>query len=179
MICQLVTQKKFSASLNKIQASLFYISTVNDQNNLLAMESRNTFELKQNLLNGYIINWRIVTNILGTDAQESTKKNILTLIILILTLFLPFMAIYFYYNAFISPDKPINLISIIKKNIFEDLKASAENLVNKLLNKFFVYEENEEESNQDYQSNVHPNDINIVKFKSPIKSSYSCFTLVV
>ena len=83
MICQLVTQKKFSASLNKIQASLFYISTVNDQNNLLAMESRNTFELKQNLLNGYIINWRIVTNILGTDAQESTKKNILTLIILI------------------------------------------------------------------------------------------------
>ena len=89
------------------------------------------------------------------------------------------MAIYFYYNAFISPDKPINLISIIKKNIFEDLKASAENLVNKLLNKFFVYEENEEESNQDYQSNVQPNDINIVKFKSPTKSSYSCFTLIV
>ena len=179
MICQLVTQKKFSASLNKIQASLFYISTVNDQNNLLAMESRNTFELMQNLLNGYIINWKIVTNILADDAKESTKKNILTLIILILTLFLPFIAIYFYYNVFINSDKPINLISTIKKNIFEDLKASAENFANKLLNKFFGNEENEEESNQDYQSNVQPNDINIVKFKSPTKSSYSCFTLIV
>ena len=76
--------KKFSASLNKIPASLFYISTVNDQNNLLAMESRNTYELMQNLLNGYIINWKIVTDILGEDAQKSTKKNIITLIILIL-----------------------------------------------------------------------------------------------
>ena len=171
--------KKFSASLNIIPASLFYISTVNDQNNLLAMESRNTFELMQNLLNGYIINWKIVTNILSDDAKESTKKNILTLIILILTLFLPFIAIYFYYNVFINSDKPINLISTIKKNIFEDLKASAENFANKLLNKFFGNEENEEESNQDYQSNVQPNDINIVKFKSPTKSSYSCFTLIV
>ena len=171
--------KKFSASLNKIPASLFYISTVNDQNNLLAMESRNTYELMQNLLNGYIINWKIVTDILGEDAQKSTKKNIITLIILILTLFLPFIAIYFYYNVFINSDKPIILISTIKKNIFEDLKASAENFANKLLNKFFGNEENEEESNQDYQSNVQPNDINIVKFKSPTKSSYSCFTLIV
>ena len=171
--------KKFSASLNKIPASLFYVSTVNDKDNLLQMEARNTYELMQNLLNGYIINWREVTKILGNDAKKSTDKNIITLIILILSIFLPFIAIYFYYYVFINSDKPINLISTIKKKIFEDLKASAENFANKLLNKFFGNEENEEESNQDYQSNVQPNDINIVKFKSPTKSSYSCFTLFV
>ena len=171
--------KKFSASLNKIPASLFYVSTVNDKDNLLKMEARNTYELMQNLLNGYIINWKKVTEILGYDAKKSTDKNTLILIILLLTIFLPFIAIYFYYNVFINSDKPINLISTIKKKIFEDLKASAENFANKLLNKFFGNEENEEESNQDYQSNVQPNDINIVKFKSPTKSSYSCFTLFV
>ena len=171
--------KKFSASLNKIPASLFYISTVNDEDNLLTMETRNTYELMKNLLNGYIINWRNVTDILGRDAKKSTNKNILTLIILILTLILPFISVYFYYNVFINSDKPINLISTIKKKIFEDLKASAENFANKLLNKYFGNEENEEESHQDYQSNVQPNDINIVKFKSPTKSSYSCFSLFV
>ena len=59
------------------------------------------------------------------------------------------------------------------------MKASAENFANKLLNKYFGNEENEEESHQDYQSNVQSNDINIVKFKSPTKSSYSCFSLFV
>ena len=171
--------KKFSASLNKIPASLFYISTVNDEDNILTMETRNTYELMKNLLNGYIINWRKVTDILERDAKESTNKNALTLIILILTLLLPFISVYFYYNVFINSDKPINLISTIKKKIFEDLKASAENFANKLLNKYFGNEENEEESHQDYQSNVQPNDINIVKFKSPTKSSYSCFSLFV
>ena len=171
--------KKFSASLNKIPASLFYISTVNDQDNLLTMNSRNTYELMQNLLNEYIINWRSVADILNRDAKKSTNNNILTLILLILTLFLPFISVYFYYNVFINSDKPINLILTIKKKIFEDLKASAENFANKLLNKYFGNEENEEESHQDYQSNVQSNDINIVKFKSPTKSSYSCFSLFV
>ena len=171
--------KKFSASLNKIPASLFYISTVNDQDNLLTMQSRNTYELMQNLLNDYIINWKIVTDILNKDAKKSTDNNILTLILLILTLFLPFISVYFYYNVFINSDKPINLILTIKKKIFEDLKASAENFANKLLNKYFGNEENEEESHQDYQTNVQSNDINIVKFKSPTKSSYSCFSLFV
>ena len=171
--------KKFSASLNKIPASLFYVSTVNDQDNLLTMEARNTYELMNNLLNGYIINWRNVTKILGEDAKESTESNILILILLLLVIILPFIAVYFYYYVFINSDKPINLITTIKKKIFEDLKASAENFANKLLNKFFGNEETEEEGDQDYQSNVQPNDINIVKFKSPTKSSYSCFSLFI
>ena len=74
------------------------------------MQSRNTYELMQNLLNDYIINWKIVTDILNKDAKKSTDNNILTLILLILTLFLPFISVYFYYNVFINSDKPINLI---------------------------------------------------------------------
>ena len=72
-------------------------------------------------------------------------------------------------------EKPINLFLTIKKRLFEDLKMSAENFSNKLLNKFFGNEENEEESNQDYITNIKPNDINITKFNSihDYKSSFN------
>ena len=54
----------------------------------------------------------------------------------------------------------------IKKRVFENLKNSADSFSNRLLNKFFGNEDNEEESHQEYQSNVQQNDINIIKFKS-------------
>ena len=60
--------------------------------------------------------------------------------------------------------KPINLFLTIKKKSFENPKISTENFSNKLLNKFFGNEENEEESHQDYIANIKPNDINIAKF---------------
>jgi hypothetical protein len=63
-------------------------------------------------------------------------------------------------------EKPINLFFTIKKNVFEDLKNSAEVFSNKLLNNFFGKEENEEESQIEYISNIKPNDINIAKFKA-------------
>ena len=52
----------------------------------------------------------------------------------------------------------------MKKAVFENLKNCAENFSNQILNKFFGMEDNEEESQQDYQANIHPNDINIAKF---------------
>jgi hypothetical protein len=61
-------------------------------------------------------------------------------------------------------ERPINLFLTIKKKIFEDLKNSAEGFSNKLLNKVFGNEDNDEESQQDYQANIKVNDINIVKF---------------
>ena len=61
--------------------------------------------------------------------------------------------------------KPINLFLTIKKQLFENLKYSAENFSNKLLNKFFGNEENEEESQLDYSTIIKSNDINIAKFK--------------
>ena len=64
-------------------------------------------------------------------------------------------------------EKPINLFLTIKKKIFEDLKNASESFSNKLLNKFFGNEDNEEESQKDYQTNIKANDINIIKFKAP------------
>ena len=63
-------------------------------------------------------------------------------------------------------EKPINLFFTIKKNVFEDLKNTAEVFSNKLLNKFFGNEENEEDSQIEFSSNIKPNDINIAKFKA-------------
>jgi len=176
--------KQFSASMNKIPASLFYISTVLDQDNILTMEMRNTYELMQNLLNGYLTNWKNVTIILGKDAKKSTEKKIFSLFILILTIVLAIISVLIYYRVLsfvsINSEKPINLILTIKKKIFEDLKNSAESFANKLLNKFFGNEDNEEESQQDYRTNnIQSNDINMVKFKSPSTNSYSCFGFLV
>ena len=176
-------EKQFSASLNKIPASLFYVSTVLDQDNVLTMKMRNTYELMQNLLNGYINKWRRVTFILGTDAKKSTENLFFSLIILIFTIIFAIISVYVYYrvlfNISINSEKPINLILTIKKKIFEDLKNSAESFANKLLNKFFGNEDNEEESQQDFQTNINSNDINMVKFKSPSTGSYSCFGFIV
>ena len=174
--------KQFSASLNKIPASLFYISTVDDKENDLTMEMRNTYELMYNILNGYLINWKNVTITLGEDAIYSTENIIFSLIILILTSFFAIISVYIYYrvllNISINAEKPINLILTIKKKIFENLKNSAENFANKLLNKFFGNEDNDEESHLDYQKNIQSNDINIVKFKTPSAASSSCFTFL-
>jgi hypothetical protein len=174
--------KQFSASLNKIPASLFYVSTVLDAQNVLTMEMRNTYELMQNLLNGYITNWKKINIILGEDAKKSTENIIFSLIILILTIIFAISSVYIYYrvlfNISINSERPINLILTIKKKIFEDLKSSAESFANKLLNKFFGNEDNEEESQQYYQTNIQSSDINIVKFKSPSTGSYSCFTFL-
>ena len=64
-------------------------------------------------------------------------------------------------------EKPLNLFLTIKNKIFEDLKNSSENFSNKLLNKFFRIDENEEESQHNYDKiNIKPNDINIAKFKA-------------
>jgi branched-subunit amino acid transport protein AzlD len=63
-------------------------------------------------------------------------------------------------------EKPINLFLTLKKVVFENLKNAAENFSNQLLNKHFGNEDVEEESQQDYQSNIQPTDINIAKFKA-------------
>ena len=58
----------------------------------------------------------------------------------------------------------MNLFLTIKNKILEALKNSADNFSNKLLNKFFGVDENEEEPQQSYNTNIKPSDINIAKF---------------
>ena len=66
----------------------------------------------------------------------------------------------------IERERPINLFLTLKKKVFESLKNAAESFSNKILNKIFGNEDVEDESQQDYQTNIEPNDINIVKFKA-------------
>ena len=162
-----------------------YPSTVNElvtNPRLMHMRNRNTFELMNNLLNEFYVNWQKITSILYNDGIEATKFHIPILIIdvsyfiisiVILIVFLKLLSMFS-----LEREKPINLFLTLKKVVFENLKNSAENFSNKLLNKFLGNEGGEDDSQQDYQSKIQPKDINIAKFKanneynSSIKSGF-------
>ena len=157
----------FNTVLGRIPASLSYITT---SQYLFHTGTRDCYELMYNLLNQFYSNWKKVNDILLNDAIKSTQLksplkliiiSFLLLSIIILVAFLKLLSIFS-----IDRERPINLFLTIKKRVFENLKNSADTFSNKLLNKFFGNEDNEEESQQEYQANVQPNDINIVKFKS-------------
>ena len=157
----------FNTVLGRIPASLSYITT---SQQLFRTDSREGYELMYNLLNQFYSNWKKVNDILLNDTIKSTQlKSPLKFIIIcyvllsiiILAVFLKLLSIFS-----IDRERPLNLFLTIKKRVFENLKNSADTFSNKLLNKFFGNEDNEEESQQEYQANVQPNDINIVKFKS-------------
>ena len=148
-------------------------STINDlakEKVILNMNNREIYSLMYNLINEYYINWEKVTIILFNDCLKSTELKaaleyiilgFLLISIIILAIFLKLLSIFS-----LDREKPINIFLTIKKRVFENLKNSADSLSNKLLNKFFGNEDNEEESQREYQPNVQQNDINIVKFKS-------------
>ena len=164
-----------SDAMSRIPSLVFYVSTVTDGSAVMDMSDRNIYEFMHNLLNDYYICWKDATFILVKDAKFISEKGNFSIIILVISFIISisFMIITWkLLNAFgISRARPINLILTIKKKIFENLKNSAENFSNQLLNKFFGNDDNEEESQQDYQANIQMNDVNIVKFKSPVTST--------
>jgi len=125
----------------------------------------------QNILNTFYMTWKKIINILYNDIKYHCVKSTLSYILLITSFILTFLCLFLIYKLLLifskDREKPINLFLTIKKNIFEDLKNASEGFSNKLLNKFFGNEENEEEIQQDYTANIKENDINIIKFKSP------------
>lgn len=60
-------------------------------------------------------------------------------------------------------ERPVDLFFTIRKNKFEELKASAEGFLNKLLNKFYGNEEAEEEMLSESSILIKPDDIMISK----------------
>ena len=157
----------FNSAMTRISSS---INDLISNPFLMLMNNRNTYELMHNLINEYYINWVKAIKILFNDSIESTKLNILLLFIvlgyfiisvIIIIVFLKLLSIFS-----LDREKPINLFLTLKKVVFENLKNSAENFSNQLLNKFFGNEDIEEESQQDYQANIQPSDINIAKFKA-------------
>ena len=166
-------------------------STINDlvlDPTIIEMRNRNTYELMQNLINEYFVNWLKVISILFNDCEISTKFYI-PLLLIMLIFFIVSISIFIIFLKLLSEfildrEKPINLFLTIKKIVFENLKNSAESFSNKLLNKFFGNEEDDEVSKVDYQAKIKPNDINIVKFraanenKSSIKNAFSFLEIV-
>ena len=163
----------FSIAMSRIPTSVFYVSTVTDDLNSISMNDRNTYELMQNLLNDYFINWKNIIILLVEDIKNNTKKSKIVVFVFVCSLLIAIAALIIFWKLikrFINDrEKPIDLFLTIKKKKFEELKNSSESFVNKLLNKFFGNEENEEESMKDYSTNIKPDDINIVKFKTKIE----------
>ena len=157
----------FNSAMTRIPASINDLAL---DPTLMEMKNRGTFELMQNLINEYYVNWEKVIIILLNDCIKETNFYIPLLLILICSFIVSFIIYSIFLkllkNFLIERERPINLFFTLKKKVFENLKNAAENFSNKILNKFFGNEEGEEESEQDYQTNIEPNDINIVKFKA-------------
>ena len=164
----------FNGAMTRIPAA---VNDLVSNEKLMIMSNRDAYELVFNLINEYYINWEKAISILLNDSINITKDR-LTLMIIVCCYFIISVVIIIIFlkllsNFSLDREKPINLFLTLKKQIFENLKASAENFSNKLLNKFFGNEDNEEESQQDYQANIKPNDINIIKFKALNEYNYS------
>jgi hypothetical protein len=164
----------FNTAMNRIPSS---VNNLLSDESLIVMNNRDTYELMYNLLNEYYVNWKKVVNILYEDCVSSTKLKLSILIIFLgycaLSLILVIIFIQLLSKFSLDRERPINLFLTLKKQVFENLKSSAENFSNKILNQFFGNEDNEDDSQQDYQSNIQPNDINIIKFKSLNENYYS------
>ena len=163
-------EQPFASAISKLTTAIFYISTISD-NNQINMNNTYAYELMVNLLNGYYIPFEKLIIILLNDFKEKTKNSgIKNIVILFISVFIAIFYLIIFWKMMSKLDndreKPINLFLTIKKKVFEDLKNSAESFSNKLLNKFFGVDENEEESQQDYKTNIKSNDINIAKFKA-------------
>ena len=163
-------EQPVSLALNRIITSIFYISTISD-NESIDMKNSHIYEIMVNVLDHFFAYYESLINIVIKDLKGFIKNSgIKNIIILLISVFISFLYLFIFYKMINKLDndreKPINLFLTIKKNIFEDLQSSSENFSNKLLNKVFGAEESEEESQQEYRNNVNPNDINFAKFKA-------------
>ena len=156
-------------ALNIIITSIFYISTISD-NESFDMKNSHIYEIMVNVLDHFFAYYESLINIVIKDLKEFVKHSgIKNIIIFLISVFISCIYLFIFYKMMNKLDndreKPINLFLTIKKNIFEDLQSSSENFSNKLLNNVFEGEESEEESQQEYKNNINPNDINLAKFK--------------
>ena len=105
--------------------------------------------------------------ILADDAVESSKNSIICTIIfyssfifsIFFNTYIEFIIKYFWMK---DESQLIHFLTI-KKQIFEDLKIASVTFSNKSIGN----EDNEEESQKDYQTNIKEKGINLIKFKSP------------
>ena len=163
-----IEKHPYSSAKLKLTNALFQIST---SSNGINFKEKYAYELMINLLNSYYINYENLIHIMVKDFDEGTKNaGVKNIVIFSASLFISIVYLIIFHKLMlkleIDREKPINLFLTIKNSVFDDLKNSAENFSNKLLNKYFGVDENEEESQKDFQANIKPKDINIAKFKA-------------
>ena len=163
-------QQPYSSALNKLTTSIFYISSSDkDEFN---MDNNYAYELMVNLLDSYFVTFEKIIYIMSNYLDKTTGNiRIINFTIFFVSLVISIIYLIIFYRMMVNlekdREKPLNLFLTIKNKIFEDLKNSSENFSNKLLNKFFLVDENDEESQQNYSLiNIKPTDINIAKFKA-------------
>ena len=163
-------QQPLSSALNKLTTAIFYLSSLD--NNNFYMKNNYAYELMVNLMDSYYKVFEKIILIMINFLDERTKDiRLNTIIIFFISFFITVAFLILYYRMLVKlekdREKSLNLFLTIKNGIFENLKNSSENFSNKLLNKLFRVDENEEESQQNYSKiNIKPNDINIAKFKA-------------
>ena len=163
-------QQPFSSAQNKLTTSIFYVST--SEKDDFNMENPYAYELMVNLLNSYYSAYEKIITFMSDFFEKGTKDiKLNNCIIFGISFVVSLVYLIVFYRMMMKLDKdrekPLNLFLTIKNKIFEDLKNSAENFSNKLLNKLFRDDENEEESQRNYSKiNIKANDINIAKFKA-------------
>ena len=164
----------FNTAMTRITSG---INNLVSDTSLLIMNNRDSYELMHNLINEYYKNWGNIITILYNDAIKATNLKLALMAIIFTYFFISIIIIILFLKLlsqfYLDREKPINLFLTIKKEVFENLKNSAENFSNKLLNKFFGNEESEEDSQRGYQTYNQPNDINIIKFKAANENNYS------
>ena len=153
----------------KMLNALVYIYNSAPEKNVFNINDKYIYELQYNLLNSHYLAYENIVYLMINDLDETTKSiRIKNIVIFSVSLIISIIYLYIFWKLMIRLDndreKPVNLFLTIKNKIFEELKNSSENFSNKLLNKFFGVDENEEEAQQNYTTNVQPNDINITKF---------------
>ena len=163
-------QQPFSSALNKLTTAIFYVSSSDKDD--FNMQNNYAYELMVNLMDSYYLSFeKIILTMLNYLDKRTEDIKLNNMIIFIVSFVISVIYLILFYRMMVKLDKdrekPLNLFLTIKNKIFEDLKNSSENFSNKLLNKLFRAEENEEESQQIYNKiNIKPNDINIAKFKA-------------
>jgi len=163
-------QQPYSSALNKLTTSIFYISSSDKDD--FNMDNNYAYELMVNLLDSYFVTFEKIIYIMSNYLDKTTGNiSIINFTIFFVSLVISIIYLIIFYRMMVNlekdREKPLNLFLTIKNKIFEDLKNSSENFSNKLLNKFFLADENEEESQQNYNLiNIKPTDINIAKFKA-------------
>ena len=167
---------QFNTGMSRISAALNNLIT---NPSLMIKSNRDSYELIYNLLNDFYIYLENVIEILLNDSIKSTNFKF-PFIIIIFFYFIILLIIFIIFIQLLSRfaverEKPLNLFMTLKKRVFENLKFYAENFSNKLLNKFFENEENDDEESQqlDYETKIQENDINIIKFKGTNKYNFS------